>query len=70
MPWLTGTAFLHALMIQEEARNAKVVERLRSCWPPGRSRSWAVPSFAAGHTTDHAFGGADLGVPFVVLIAV
>jgi cytochrome c-type biogenesis protein CcmF len=70
MPWLTGTAFLHSLMIQEKR---------------GMLRMWNVSLVLATGTlaimgtflvrsgilnSIHAFGGATLGVPFVVLIAV
>jgi cytochrome c-type biogenesis protein CcmF len=69
LPWLTGTAFLHSLMIQERR---------------GMLRVWNV-SLALGTGTlaimgtfmvrsgildsIHAFGGATVGVPFLVLIA-
>jgi cytochrome c-type biogenesis protein CcmF len=69
MPWLTGTAFLHSLMIQEKR---------------GMLKAWNVSLVLATGTlaimgtflvrsgilnSIHAFGGATLGVPFVVLIA-
>jgi cytochrome c-type biogenesis protein CcmF len=69
MPWLTGTAFLHSLMIQEKR---------------GMLRVWNVSLVLATGTlaimgtflvrsgilnSIHAFGGATLGVPFVALIA-
>src|SRR5438094_2892489 len=68
MPWLTGTAFLHSLMIQEKR---------------GMLKAWNVSLVLATGTlaimgtflvrsgilsSIHAFGGATLGVPFVVLI--
>jgi cytochrome c-type biogenesis protein CcmF len=70
MPWLTGTAFLHSLMIQEKR---------------GMLRVWNVSLVLATGTlaimgtflvrsgilnSIHAFGGATLGVPFVALIGV
>ncbi len=70
LPWLTGTAFLHSLMIQERRGMLKV---------------WNVSLAAATGTlaimgtflvrsgildSIHAFGGATLGVPFLVLISV
>ncbi len=69
LPWLTGTAFLHSLMIQERRGMLKV---------------WNVSLAAATGTlaimgtflvrsgilnSIHAFGGATLGVPFLVLIS-
>jgi len=69
MPWLTGTAFLHSLMIQEKRGMLKV-------W--NASLVLATGTLAIMGTflvrsgvlnSIHAFGGATLGVPFVVLIA-
>src|SRR5947209_2633476 len=69
MPWLTATAFLHSLMIQEKRGMLKV-------W--NTSLVLATGSLAIMGTflvrsgvlnSIHAFGGATLGVPFVVLIA-
>ncbi|MGH2832256.1 MAG: heme lyase CcmF/NrfE family subunit, partial [Solirubrobacteraceae bacterium] len=68
MPWLTGTAFLHSLMIQEKRGMLKV-------W--NASLVLATGTLAIMGTflvrsgilsSIHAFGGATLGVPFVVLI--
>jgi len=70
MPWLTATAFLHSLMIQEKRGMLKV-------W--NTSLVLATGTLAIMGTflvrsgvlsSIHAFGGATLGVPFVVLIAV
>jgi cytochrome c-type biogenesis protein CcmF len=70
MPWLTGTAFLHSLMIQEKRGMLKV-------W--NASLVLATGTLAIMGTflvrsgilsSIHAFGGATLGVPFVVLIGV
>src|SRR3984893_15820706 len=55
MPWLTGTAFLHSLMIQEKPGTLAIMGTFLV-------RSGILNSI-------HAFGGATLGVPFVVLIA-
>jgi cytochrome c-type biogenesis protein CcmF len=70
MPWLTATAFLHSLMIQERRGMLKV-------W--NASLVLATGTLAIMGTflvrsgilnSIHAFGGATLGVPFVALIAV
>jgi cytochrome c-type biogenesis protein CcmF len=70
LPWLTGTAFLHSLMIQERRGMLKV-------W--NVSLALATGTLAIMGTflvrsgildSIHAFGGATLGVPFLVLIAV
>jgi cytochrome c-type biogenesis protein CcmF len=70
MPWLTGTAFLHSLMIQErrgmlKVWNASLVLATGTLAIMGTFlvRSGILSSI-------HAFGGATLGVPFVVLIGV
>jgi cytochrome c-type biogenesis protein CcmF len=69
MPWLTGTAFLHSLMIQEKRGMLKV-------W--NVSLALATGTLAIMGTflvrsgildSIHAFGGHTLGVPFVCLIA-
>jgi cytochrome c-type biogenesis protein CcmF len=68
LPWLTGTAFLHSLMIQEKRGMLKV-------W--NVSLALATGTLAIMGTflvrsgildSIHAFGGHTLGVPFVVLI--
>src|SRR5207237_2400767 len=70
MAWLTATAFLHSLMIQEKRGMLKV-------W--NASLVLATGSLAIMGTflvrsgilnSIHAFGGATLGVPFVALIGV
>jgi cytochrome c-type biogenesis protein CcmF len=70
MPWLTGTAFLHSIMIQEKRGMLKV-------W--NSSLVLATGTLAITGTflvrsgilnSIHAFGASTLGVPFVVLIAV
>ncbi len=69
LPWLTGTAFLHSLMIQEKRGMLKV-------W--NVSLALATGTLAIMGTflvrsgildSIHAFGGHTLGVPFVALIA-
>ncbi len=69
MPWLTGTAFLHSLMIQEKRGMLKV-------W--NVSLALATGTLAIMGTflvrsgildSIHAFGGHTLGIPFVCLIA-
>ncbi|HWY17805.1 MAG TPA: cytochrome c-type biogenesis CcmF C-terminal domain-containing protein [Solirubrobacteraceae bacterium] len=69
MPWLTGTAFLHSLMIQEKRGmlkvwNASLVLATGTLAIMGTFlvRSGVLSSI-------HAFGGQTLGVPFVCLIA-
>jgi cytochrome c-type biogenesis protein CcmF len=68
MPWLACTAFLHSLMIQEKRGMLKV-------W--NASLVFAMGTLAIMGTflvrsgildSIHAFGGATLGVPFVILI--
>ena len=69
MPWLTGTAFLHSIMIQERRGMLKV-------W--NVSLALAMGTLAVLGTflvrsgildSIHAFGASTLGVPFVALIA-
>jgi cytochrome c-type biogenesis protein CcmF len=69
MPWLTGTAFLHSIIVQEKR---------------GMLRAWNVSLIIATFllaltgtllvrsgilTSIHAFGASTLGVPFLVFIA-
>jgi cytochrome c-type biogenesis protein CcmF len=70
LPWLTGTAFLHSLMIQERRGMLKV-------W--NASLILATGTLAILGTflvrsgildSIHAFGASTLGTPFVVFIAV
>jgi cytochrome c-type biogenesis protein CcmF len=70
LPWLTGTAFLHSLMIQEKRGMLKV-------W--NASLVLATGTLAVLGTflvrsgildSIHAFGASTLGVPFVTLIGV
>jgi len=69
MPWLTGTAFLHSIMIQErrgmlKVWNASLVLATGTLAVMGTFlvRSGVLDSI-------HAFGASTLGVPFVLLIA-
>jgi cytochrome c-type biogenesis protein CcmF len=69
MPWLTGTAFLHSLMIQEKRGMLKVwnVSLVLATGTLAIMGTFLVRSGIL--SSIHAFGGATLGVPFVVLIA-
>jgi cytochrome c-type biogenesis protein CcmF len=70
MPWLTGTAFLHSLMIQERRGMLKVWNVSLVC-ATGTLAIMGTFLVRSGILNSiHAFGGATLGVPFVVLIAV
>ncbi|HEY8303502.1 MAG TPA: cytochrome c-type biogenesis CcmF C-terminal domain-containing protein [Solirubrobacteraceae bacterium] len=68
MPWLTGTAFLHSLMIQEKRGMLKVwnVSLVLATGTLAIMGTFLVRSGVL--SSIHAFGGATLGVPFVVLI--
>ncbi len=70
MPWLTGTAFLHSLMIQEKRGMLKVwnVSLVLATGTLAVMGTFLVRSGVLNSI--HAFGGATLGVPFVCLIAV
>ncbi len=70
MPWLTGTAFLHSLMIQEKRGMLKVwnVSLVLATGTLAIMGTFLVRSGILDSI--HAFGGQTLGVPFVVLIAV
>jgi cytochrome c-type biogenesis protein CcmF len=68
LPWLTGTAFLHSIMVQEKRGmlktwNASLILGTGTLAILGTFlvRSGILDSI-------HAFTGSDLGVPFVVLI--
>jgi cytochrome c-type biogenesis protein CcmF len=68
MPWLTGTAFLHSLMIQEKRGMLKVWNVSLVC-ATGTLAIMGTFLVRSGILNSiHAFGGATLGVPFVVLI--
>src|SRR5271165_1871487 len=69
MPWLTGTAFLHSLMIQEKRGMLKVwnVSLVLATGTLAIMGTFLVRSGVLNSI--HAFGGQTLGVPFVALIA-
>src|ERR1700676_4103327 len=68
IPWLTGTAFLHSLMIQEKRGMLKVwnVSLVLATGTLAIMGTFLVRSGILNSI--HAFGGATLGVPFVALI--
>ncbi len=70
MPWLTGTAFLHSLMIQEKRGMLKVwnISLVLATGTLAIMGTFLVRSGILNSI--HAFGGQTLGVPFVVLIAI
>jgi cytochrome c-type biogenesis protein CcmF len=70
LPWLTGTAFLHSLMIQEKRGMLKVwnVSLVLATGTLAIMGTFLVRSGILNSI--HAFGGQTLGVPFVTLIAV
>src|ERR1700760_1462162 len=70
MPWLTATAFLHSLMIQEKRGMLKVwnVSLVLATGTLAIMGTFLVRSGILNSI--HAFGGATLGVPFVVLIGI
>ena len=69
MPWLTATAFLHSLMIQEKRGMLKVwnVSLVLATGTLAVMGTFLVRSGILNSI--HAFGGHTLGVPFVCLIA-
>src|SRR6185369_15369516 len=69
MPWLTGTAFIHSIMIQERRGMLKI-------WNASLVLSTGVLAILGTFLVRsgildsiHAFGASTLGVPFVSLIA-
>src|SRR6478609_7458416 len=68
MPWLTATAFLHSLMIQQKRGMLKVwnVSLVLATGTLAVMGTFLVRSGIL--SSIHAFGGATLGVPFVALI--
>jgi cytochrome c-type biogenesis protein CcmF len=70
MPWLTGTAFLHSVMIQERRGMLKVwnVSLVLATGVLAVLGTFVVRSGVL--QSIHAFGASTLGVPFVVLISV
>jgi len=69
LPWLTGTAFLHSVMIQEKRGMLKVwnVSLVLATGTLAVLGTFLVRSGILDSI--HAFGASTLGVPFVVLIA-
>jgi cytochrome c-type biogenesis protein CcmF len=68
MPWLTSTAFIHSIMIQEKRGMLKVwnaslvlLSGVLAIFGTFLVRSGVLDSI-------HAFGGSTLGVPFVILL--
>jgi cytochrome c-type biogenesis protein CcmF len=68
LPWLTGTAFIHSIMIQEKRGMLKV-------WNVGLILTTGILAILGTFLVRsgildsiHAFGASTLGVPFVVLI--
>jgi cytochrome c-type biogenesis protein CcmF len=70
MPWLTGTAFLHSVMIQEKRGMLKVwnVSLVLATGVLAVLGTFLVRSGILDSI--HAFGASTLGVPFVVFIGV
>ena len=70
MPWLTGTAFLHSVMIQEKRGMLKVwnVSLVLATGVLAILGTFLVRSGIL--QSIHAFGASTLGVPFLVLIGV
>jgi cytochrome c-type biogenesis protein CcmF len=70
MPWLTGTAFLHSLMIQERRGMLKVwnVSLVLATGVLAILGTFVVRSGIL--KSIHAFGASTLGIPFLVLITV
>src|SRR5215211_184147 len=68
MPWLTGTAFLHSVMIQEKRGMLKVwnVSLVLATGVLAILGTFLVRSGILNSI--HAFGASTLGVPFLVLI--
>jgi cytochrome c-type biogenesis protein CcmF len=70
MPWLTGTALLHSLMIQEK-RGMLKVWNMSLVLATGTLAVMGTFLVRSGILSSiHAFGASTLGVPFVVLIGV
>lgn len=70
LPWLTGTAFLHSLMIQER-RGMLKVWNVSLALATGTLAIMGTFMVRSGILDSiHAFGGATVGVPFLTLIAV
>jgi cytochrome c-type biogenesis protein CcmF len=68
MPWLAATAFIHSLMIQEKRGMLKV---WNACLVFAMGTLAIMGTFLVRSgvlNSIHAFGGATLGLPFVILI--
>jgi cytochrome c-type biogenesis protein CcmF len=70
MPWLTGTAFLHSVMIQEKRGMLKVwnVSLVLATGVLAVLGTFLVRSGVL--QSIHAFGASTLGIPFLVLLGV
>ena len=70
MPWLTGTAFLHSVMIQERRGMLKIwnVSLVLATGVLAILGTFLVRSGIL--ESIHAFGASTLGIPFLVLIVV
>jgi cytochrome c-type biogenesis protein CcmF len=70
MPWLTGTAFLHSVMIQEKRGMLKVwnVSLVLATGVLAILGTFLVRSGIL--SSIHAFGASTLGIPFLILIVV
>jgi len=70
LPWLTGTAFLHSIMIQEKRGMLKIwnVSLVLATGVLAILGTFLVRSGILDSI--HAFGASTLGVPFVTLIAI
>lgn len=70
LPWLTGTAFIHSIMIQEKRGMLKIwnVSLVLATGTLAILGTFLVRSGILDSI--HAFGASTLGVPFVILIAV
>ncbi len=69
LPWLTGTAFIHSIMIQEKRGMLKIwnVSLVLATGTLAILGTFLVRSGILDSI--HAFGASTLGVPFVILIA-
>ena len=70
MPWLTGTAFLHSIMVQEKRGMLKVwnVSLVMATFTLALLGTFLVRSGILDSI--HAFGASTLGKPFLVFIAI
>ena len=70
LPWLTGTAFLHSIIVQEKRGMLRVwnVSLIIATFVLALTGTFLVRSGIL--QSIHAFGASTLGVPFVVFIAV